>query len=247
MTRIVLFGATGYTGRLAAESMVERGLRPVLAARGREALEQMAADLGGLETARGRRLPADQRAHAGRARRRAGHDGRPVRALGRGGRGGGLVGGRALHRLDRRARVHPSDLRGLRARRRTGRQRDADRLRLRLGAGQPRGRDRARARRRGRHPGRHRLLHHRQGRGERRHDGVHRRGRRGSELRVSRGARPNRARREAGAQLRARIEEARRDLRRQLGALRPAQGRPAAARGERLPRLVRARSRARCS
>ena len=51
MTRIVLFGATGYTGRLAAESMVERGLRPVLAARGRDALEQMAADLGGLDTA----------------------------------------------------------------------------------------------------------------------------------------------------------------------------------------------------
>ena len=51
MTRIVLFGATGYTGRLAAESMVERGLRPVLAARGRDALEQMAAGLGGLDTA----------------------------------------------------------------------------------------------------------------------------------------------------------------------------------------------------
>ena len=51
MTRIVLFGATGYTGRLAAESMVERGLRPVLAARGRDKLEQMAAGLGGLDTA----------------------------------------------------------------------------------------------------------------------------------------------------------------------------------------------------
>jgi short subunit dehydrogenase-like uncharacterized protein len=49
--RIVLFGATGYTGRLAAEGMVERGLRPVLAARGRERLEAMAAELGGLETA----------------------------------------------------------------------------------------------------------------------------------------------------------------------------------------------------
>ena len=33
--RIVLFGATGYTGRLAAESMVERGLKPVLAGRER--------------------------------------------------------------------------------------------------------------------------------------------------------------------------------------------------------------------
>jgi short subunit dehydrogenase-like uncharacterized protein len=49
--RIVLFGATGYTGRLVAEAMAERGLRPVLAARGGERLEAMAAELGGLETA----------------------------------------------------------------------------------------------------------------------------------------------------------------------------------------------------
>jgi len=49
--RIVLFGATGYTGRLVAEAMVERGLLPVLAARGRDRLEAMAAELGGLETA----------------------------------------------------------------------------------------------------------------------------------------------------------------------------------------------------
>src|SRR4051812_20437792 len=51
MARTVLFGATGYTGRLVAEAMVERGLRPVLAARGREALDALAAGLGGLETA----------------------------------------------------------------------------------------------------------------------------------------------------------------------------------------------------
>jgi short subunit dehydrogenase-like uncharacterized protein len=49
--RIVLFGATGYTGRLVAEAMVERGLRPVLAARGRDRLEALAADLGGLDSA----------------------------------------------------------------------------------------------------------------------------------------------------------------------------------------------------
>jgi short subunit dehydrogenase-like uncharacterized protein len=49
--RTVLFGATGYTGRLVAEAMVERGLRPVLAARGREALDALASELGGLETA----------------------------------------------------------------------------------------------------------------------------------------------------------------------------------------------------
>jgi short subunit dehydrogenase-like uncharacterized protein len=53
--RIVLFGATGYTGRLVAEAMVERGLRPVLAARDPAKLEALAGDLGGeLETA-----PAD--------------------------------------------------------------------------------------------------------------------------------------------------------------------------------------------
>jgi short subunit dehydrogenase-like uncharacterized protein len=49
--RTVLFGATGYTGRLVADSMVERGLKPILAARGRDKLEAMAAELGGLETA----------------------------------------------------------------------------------------------------------------------------------------------------------------------------------------------------
>lgn len=50
--RIVLFGATGYTGRLVAEAMVERGLTPVLAARSQGRLEALAAELGGgLETA----------------------------------------------------------------------------------------------------------------------------------------------------------------------------------------------------
>jgi short subunit dehydrogenase-like uncharacterized protein len=49
--RIVLFGATGYTGRLTAEAMVERGLKPVLAARSADKLDALAAELGGeLET-----------------------------------------------------------------------------------------------------------------------------------------------------------------------------------------------------
>src|ERR687892_945929 len=49
--RVILFGATGYTGRLVAEAMVERGMRPVLAARSREKLDALAAELGaGLET-----------------------------------------------------------------------------------------------------------------------------------------------------------------------------------------------------
>jgi short subunit dehydrogenase-like uncharacterized protein len=49
--RIVLFGATGYTGRLTAEAMVERGLEPVLAARSQSKLDDLVAELGAdLET-----------------------------------------------------------------------------------------------------------------------------------------------------------------------------------------------------
>jgi short subunit dehydrogenase-like uncharacterized protein len=49
--RIVLFGATGYTGELTARAMVERGMKPVLAARRVDALDALADELGGLETA----------------------------------------------------------------------------------------------------------------------------------------------------------------------------------------------------
>jgi len=49
--RIVLLGATGYTGRLTAEAMVARGERPVLAGRRPEPLAALAQELGGLETA----------------------------------------------------------------------------------------------------------------------------------------------------------------------------------------------------
>jgi short subunit dehydrogenase-like uncharacterized protein len=52
VARIVLFGATGYTGRLTADALVARGERPVLAGRNAERLEQMASELGGgLDTA----------------------------------------------------------------------------------------------------------------------------------------------------------------------------------------------------
>ncbi|HEU0129770.1 MAG TPA: saccharopine dehydrogenase NADP-binding domain-containing protein [Mycobacteriales bacterium] len=51
MTRIVLFGATGYTGRLTAEALVRRGAAPVLAGRSREALTELATSLGGLDVA----------------------------------------------------------------------------------------------------------------------------------------------------------------------------------------------------
>ncbi|HVE67657.1 MAG TPA: saccharopine dehydrogenase NADP-binding domain-containing protein, partial [Solirubrobacteraceae bacterium] len=52
MARIVLFGATGYTGKLAAQALVNRGEKPVLAARSPGKLDDLAAELGGgLETA----------------------------------------------------------------------------------------------------------------------------------------------------------------------------------------------------
>lgn len=51
--RIVVFGATGYTGRRTARALVDRGLRPVLAGRDAERLARLAETLGGgLETAR---------------------------------------------------------------------------------------------------------------------------------------------------------------------------------------------------
>lgn len=50
--RIVLFGATGYTGGRTAKAMAARGLRPVLAGRDPARLAALAEELGGLETAR---------------------------------------------------------------------------------------------------------------------------------------------------------------------------------------------------
>lgn len=49
--KIVLFGATGYTGHLVAEALVKRGLRPVLCGRNQEKLDRLSQDLGGLATA----------------------------------------------------------------------------------------------------------------------------------------------------------------------------------------------------
>jgi short subunit dehydrogenase-like uncharacterized protein len=48
--RIVLFGATGYTGAMTARALVAHGAKPVLAARSAERLERLADELGGLET-----------------------------------------------------------------------------------------------------------------------------------------------------------------------------------------------------
>jgi len=49
--RIVLFGATGYTGQLVARALVARDAAPVLAGRSQGRLEALAAELGGLPSA----------------------------------------------------------------------------------------------------------------------------------------------------------------------------------------------------
>ena len=54
MGRIVLFGATGYTGRLVAEALVATGAKPLLAGRSRSSLDDLKLELelgGGLDTA----------------------------------------------------------------------------------------------------------------------------------------------------------------------------------------------------
>jgi short subunit dehydrogenase-like uncharacterized protein len=45
--RIILFGATGYTGRLTAQAFGRRGVKPVLAGRSAESLERLSSELGG--------------------------------------------------------------------------------------------------------------------------------------------------------------------------------------------------------
>lgn len=50
-SKIILFGATGYTGHMVAEAMVTRGLAPVLCGRNKSKLEAMAEKLGGLDIA----------------------------------------------------------------------------------------------------------------------------------------------------------------------------------------------------
>ena len=49
--RIVVFGATGYTGDLVSRALVDRGARPVLAARNEARVRALAEELGGLESA----------------------------------------------------------------------------------------------------------------------------------------------------------------------------------------------------
>src|SRR3954454_4167966 len=51
-SRIVVFGATGYTGGLIAERLTAAGERPVLAGRSEEALSALGERLGGVEWVR---------------------------------------------------------------------------------------------------------------------------------------------------------------------------------------------------
>ena len=96
--RIVLFGATGYTGDLTARALVGRGERPVLAARDEARVRALAEELGGLDWAVADVDAARDGAGAGGARRRAGLDRRAVRALGRAGRRAAIDAG--AHYLD---------------------------------------------------------------------------------------------------------------------------------------------------
>ena len=62
--RIVVFGATGYTGDLTARALVARGARPVLAARNEARVRALAEELGGLEWAVADVARPDTRARA---------------------------------------------------------------------------------------------------------------------------------------------------------------------------------------
>ncbi len=50
-SRIVVFGATGYTGHLIVEALIKRKINPVIAGRNRDSLEKMSQRLGNLEIA----------------------------------------------------------------------------------------------------------------------------------------------------------------------------------------------------
>jgi short subunit dehydrogenase-like uncharacterized protein len=50
-SRIILFGATGYSGELTARALVKRGQFPVLAGRSADKLARLSSELGGLEFA----------------------------------------------------------------------------------------------------------------------------------------------------------------------------------------------------
>ena len=137
--RIVLFGATGYTGELTARELAGIGERPVLAARDGARVRALAAELGGLdwEVADVAR-PESVRALVGAGDVLISTVG-PFWRWGAPAVEAAIDGGAALSGLDGRDAVHPAGVRAARAARRGGRRRAADRDGLRLGAGEPGG------------------------------------------------------------------------------------------------------------
>ena len=102
--RIVVFGATGYTGRLTAERLVAQGERPLLAGRSRGAAGGAGRAARRARAARRRRRPPEHRRRAGRAGRRArsARSGRSSAGASRRSRAA-IARRRRLPRLDRRA------------------------------------------------------------------------------------------------------------------------------------------------
>ena len=177
--RIVLFGATGFTGELTARALAAHGAQPLLVGRNAERVRALAAELG-LESATADATAPDASARIAallQPRRRPGLDRRAVRALGRARGAGRDRRPRALPGLDGRGPVHPGGLRALRAARAGRRQRAADGDGLRLRARQPRGRAGAARGGPGRDARRRRLLRQRRPRRpvQRRHAGLGRR------------------------------------------------------------------------
>ena len=196
--RIVVFGATGYTGRLTAERLVALGERPVLAGRSEDAPGGARAS-GSAGSSIGRRRRRHGRTSvrgARRAGRRAADHGRPVQALGR---AGGARPRSPPARVYLDSTGEPPFIRRVfqahdAPARRAGRD-AAARDGLRLRAGRARRRARARGGGRARGPRRRRLLRARRraGRAEPRHARVARRRRARPRVRVPRRARHRRA------------------------------------------------------
>ena len=240
--RIVVFGATGYTGRLVAERLAGAGERPVLAGRSQERLDALAERPRRARDRPGDVMRSNSVSALVRRGRRARLDRRPVRQVGRAGRARRDRRRRDLPRLDRRAALHPPRLRAPRAARRARRRRADDRDGLRLGAGRAGRRAGAAGGRRGRGARRRRLLRARGGRARRRAPA------RGARWSARRSATPTPTatarcgacgRPSACARSPSTASSAPGGLGRRRRALRPARGVPAPARGQRLPRLGR--------
>ena len=242
--RIVLLGATGYTGRLTGEALVRRGHPPVLAGRSPEQAERLAERAGRRPRGRrGRRGPA--RFAPGPRRRRATCSYRPS------GRSPGGATRRAGPRYtDARttSTATASRLSPVGSSTTTGRPPPEPGSRCsRRSAGsacsatsRPRSRS---ARRADRGPRRHRLLLDRRPRVQRRHPSVVR----GRMARPSFAFRDGRSSRSAVASATARCRSRAAPGRRSpwgLGALRPPAHFRAVAGGQRLPRLARWATRA---